>query len=125
MLRVATLAMAVLALAPLARSQSGTAATSTPVPFRVGERLEYEIRYGPFRGSADMEVTSLDTIRGRPAWHAEFSVRGGIPFFRINDHYEVNSDFMAIVVVGPATVGALIGAIGGGFIARHSLSDRS
>ena len=44
---------------------------------------------------------------------------------RINDHYEVNSDFMAIVVVGPATVGALIGAIGGGFIARHSLSDRS
>ena len=44
---------------------------------------------------------------------------------RINDHYEVNSDFMAIVVVGPATAGALIGAISGGFIARHSLSDRS
>ena len=44
---------------------------------------------------------------------------------RINDHYEVNSVFMAIVVVGPATVGAFIGAFGGGIIAHHSFTDRS
>jgi small-conductance mechanosensitive channel len=44
---------------------------------------------------------------------------------RINDHYEFNSVFMAIIVVGPATVGAFIGALGGALIARHILIDRS
>ncbi len=43
---------------------------------------------------------------------------------RINDHFEVNSDFAAIVVVGPATAGALIGALGGGLMARYMLTDR-
>jgi hypothetical protein len=43
---------------------------------------------------------------------------------RINDHYEVNSTFMAIVVVAPATIGALIGAVGGGVIARYAAADR-
>jgi hypothetical protein len=44
---------------------------------------------------------------------------------RIGDHYELNSVFVAIVVVGPATAGALIGAVGGGLIARHISADRS
>ena len=44
---------------------------------------------------------------------------------RIDDHYELNSDFMAIVLVGPATAGALIGAVGGGLIARYISADRS
>jgi hypothetical protein len=44
---------------------------------------------------------------------------------RINDHYELNSVFIAIVVVCPAAAGALIGAIGGGLIARHISADRS
>lgn len=44
---------------------------------------------------------------------------------RIGDHYEPNSVFMAIVVVGPAAAGALIGAVGGGFIARYISADRS
>jgi len=45
--------------------------------------------------------------------------------FRITDHYEIHSEFMAIVVIGPATVGALIGAVGGGVIARYLSLDRS
>ena len=44
---------------------------------------------------------------------------------RINDHYEFNSVFASIVVVGPATAGALIGAVGGGLVARYLLLDRS
>jgi Protein of unknown function (DUF3108) len=88
MFRIIALAIAVLALAPRAESQSGSVATPVRVPYGVGERLEYEIRYGPFKGAADMEITELDTVRGRQAWHAEFSVRGGIPFFRVNDRYE-------------------------------------
>lgn len=88
--RVVPLAFALLAFAPPpgAESQSDTVAAPRRAPFGVGERLEYEIRYGPFRGSADMEITELDTVRGREAWHAQFNVRGGIPFFRVDDHYE-------------------------------------
>ncbi|HEY4273142.1 MAG TPA: hypothetical protein VGM65_14175 [Candidatus Udaeobacter sp.] len=43
---------------------------------------------------------------------------------RIGDHYEINSEFMAIVVVGPATAGAVVGAIIGGLIARYSFTAR-
>jgi hypothetical protein len=35
-----------------------------------------------------MQIAGVDTIRGRPAWHAEFTIRGGAPFFRVNDLYE-------------------------------------
>ena len=89
MLRVAGLAIAVLALAPRVESQSGAGAAPVHVPFGVGERLEYQIGYGPFnRGTASMEIVGLDTIRGRQAWHGEFDVRGGVPFFRVEDHDE-------------------------------------
>ena len=44
---------------------------------------------------------------------------------RINDYYEANSVFMAIVVVGPAAVGAVFGAVGGDLIACYILADRS
>src|ERR1700730_15448604 len=38
------------------------------VPFGVGERLEYEVRFGALRvGNAHMEVVALDNLRGRPA----------------------------------------------------------
>lgn len=95
-LRVAAMTVAALSLAPHARSQPVAGPALPRVPFGVGERLEYEIRYGPFRGGADMEITGLDTVRGRPAWHAAFSVRGGIPFFRVDDRYETWIDIHAI-----------------------------
>ena len=60
-----------------------------PVPFNVGERLEYDVKFGFLRvGSGAMEVSRLDTVRGREAWHTVFSLRGGIPGFRVNDRYE-------------------------------------
>jgi hypothetical protein len=83
----AAAAIALLALAPRAEAQ-GRGNVRLPITFGVGERLEYEIRYGPFTSGAEMEIANLDTIRGRPAWHAEFSVHGGVPFFRVNDNYE-------------------------------------
>ncbi|HEY6089798.1 MAG TPA: DUF3108 domain-containing protein [Gemmatimonadaceae bacterium] len=59
------------------------------VPFGPGERLEYEVRFGSIRvGSAQMEVVSLDNLRGRPAWHTAFWVRGGNFLYRVNDVYE-------------------------------------
>ena len=64
----------------------------TPVggdlPFVVGERLEYEVRFGPIRGEGSMEVLAEDTVRGRNALHLSFAIRGGIPLLRIDDQLD-------------------------------------
>ena len=59
------------------------------VPFGVGERMEYEVRFGRVRvGRAHMEVVALEHLRGRPAWHTAFWVQGGNFLYRVNDVYE-------------------------------------
>ncbi|MFN2565217.1 MAG: DUF3108 domain-containing protein [Gemmatimonadaceae bacterium] len=60
-----------------------------PVPFGVGERLEYEVKFGGIRvGAGFMEVSKMDSIRGREVWHTSFGIRGGLAFYRVNDRYE-------------------------------------
>ncbi|HEU4630754.1 MAG TPA: DUF3108 domain-containing protein [Gemmatimonadaceae bacterium] len=64
-------------------------ATASPVPFGVGERLEYDVKFGSIKaGEGVMEVRGIETIRGRPAYHTYFQVKGGIPFFRVNDIFQ-------------------------------------
>ena len=59
------------------------------VPFGVGERLEYDVKFGSLRvGNAHMEVVALDNLRGRPSWHTAFWVQGGNFLYRVNDVYE-------------------------------------
>jgi hypothetical protein len=59
------------------------------LPFRRGERLEYQVKYGFVGvGSAALEVVGLDTVRGAPVLHTVFSVRGGVRVYRVNDRYE-------------------------------------
>ncbi len=59
------------------------------VPFGVGERLEYDVKFGALKvGNAHMEVVALDNLRGRPAWHTAFWVQGGNFLYRVNDVYE-------------------------------------
>jgi hypothetical protein len=59
------------------------------VPFGVGERLEYDVKFGALRvGNAHMEVVALDNLRGRVAWHTAFWVQGGNFLYRVNDVYE-------------------------------------
>jgi hypothetical protein len=59
------------------------------VPFGVGERLDYEVRLSGIRvGGGFMEVSKMDSIRGREAWHTSFGIRGGLAFYRVNDRYE-------------------------------------
>ncbi|HMN10287.1 MAG TPA: DUF3108 domain-containing protein [Gemmatimonadaceae bacterium] len=73
---------------------TGRIASDTPpappvAPFAVGERLTYEVRFGALRvGRGSMEVLDTVTLRGRPAWHTRFRVRGGIPFYRVDDILE-------------------------------------
>jgi hypothetical protein len=55
----------------------------------VGERLEYDVKFGPIKvGRASMEVVDVEEVRGRRAWHTRFQVTGGTLFFRVNDVLE-------------------------------------
>lgn len=66
-----------------------TAISPARVPFTVGERLSYDVHFGAIRaGSGSMEVRGIETVRGRRAFHTVFQVRGGVPFYRVNDVIE-------------------------------------
>jgi hypothetical protein len=75
-------------------AHSPTPAAPSHVPFGVGERLEYDVKFGlrllpEMRvGSASMEVAGLDTLRGHDVWHTVFAVRGGFRVYKVNDRYE-------------------------------------
>ena len=59
------------------------------LPFKEGERLEYQVKFGFLSvGSAALEVLGLDRIRGTPTVHSVFSVSGGMKLYRVNDRYE-------------------------------------
>jgi len=59
------------------------------VPFRVGERLVYGARYGPFSvGTATMQVAGIDTIRGVEAVHFVFLIDGGALWYHIHQNLE-------------------------------------
>lgn len=77
---------ATIILAVPVHAQEGPRAS---VPFGVGELLEYDIKYGKLQvGRGSMEVLPMDTVRGNDTWHTIFRLRGGIPFYRVNDKYE-------------------------------------
>ena len=59
------------------------------VPFGVGERFTYDVKLGPFKaGRGSMEVTGIDTVRGRPAYRAVFRVKGGILGYKADNTME-------------------------------------
>jgi hypothetical protein len=63
--------------------------TPLPVPYGVGERLEYDVKFGRLHvGSGSMEVADVQEVRGRSTWHTVFQVHGGTFFYRVNDQYE-------------------------------------
>jgi hypothetical protein len=79
---VRALALSLIALIP-------RPATPTKTPFGVGERMEYEVRFGPLKvGNGHMEVVAIENLRGRDAWHTAFWVQGGTFFYKVNDVYE-------------------------------------
>jgi len=84
------LVMGALLLAlPMSAQESTRPAGAARVPFGVGERLEFDIRFGKLHvGTGVMEVLPFDTVRGRDAWHTVFRLSGGIPFYHVNDRYE-------------------------------------
>lgn len=59
------------------------------VPFDIGERLTFDVKFGALKvGTGRMEVMGMQDVRGREAWHTRFTVKGGIPFYKVNDRME-------------------------------------
>ena len=68
------------------------AASDSPrmeVPFSTGERLTFDVKFGPLRvGTGNMEVLGTEIIRGREAWRTRFTVKGSALGFRVRDRLE-------------------------------------
>jgi hypothetical protein len=102
MVHAAALVIALVAFAGRATSQSSQVVqqseqpTRRRVPFGVGEVLEYDIRVAFARGNARLEIVNIDTVRGRPAAHARFTIRGGMPGFRVDEKYDTWVDIANI-----------------------------
>ncbi|MEO6529022.1 MAG: DUF3108 domain-containing protein [Gemmatimonadaceae bacterium] len=66
-----------------------TTASARPTMLVVGERLEYDVKFGKLQvGHGSMEVRERTDVRGRETFHTVFAIRGGIPFFRVDDRLE-------------------------------------
>jgi hypothetical protein len=58
-------------------------------PFGVGERLDFEARFGGVRvGNAFMEVYGFEQLRGRDAYHTMFRISGGTLFFKVDSRFD-------------------------------------
>ncbi|UCF21523.1 MAG: DUF3108 domain-containing protein [Gemmatimonadota bacterium] len=65
------------------------AAEVAPVPFGVGERLDYRVKFGPLKvGQAFMAVEGVDSVAGHPTYHLRSVIEGGTPFYKLNDKQE-------------------------------------
>jgi len=83
----ALLAGMLLATGSPVRGQEPAAATA--VPFRVGEQLTYQVKYGKIPiGRASMNVLGIEDVRGRPSYHVRFRIDGGLPGLQVHDRYE-------------------------------------
>ena len=78
-----------LLLAASSHAQNGNG-DALPVPYGVGERLEYDVRFGKLHvGSGSMEVAGIQDVRGRETWHTVYQVHAGLRFvYSIDDTFE-------------------------------------
>ena len=85
---VTVLALLSLSQPPAAGAQTDATASaitttpSKPFPFGAGEKLEYVAKLGSMHvGRGSMEITGVEDVRGRPAVHTNFRLRGRALFF--------------------------------------------
>lgn len=81
--------LAVQAQTPRVAANDEPAPAVAPVPFGVGERAEYKVSVGLFGGVGEgsMEVVTVDTIYGHPAYELRFDLKGGVLFAKIDDTF--------------------------------------
>lgn len=73
----------------MAQTDSSTSTAPAPLaksfPFGAGERMEYVAKYGWNNiGRGSMEVLRVEDLRGRPAVHTNFQLKGRYLFFSAN-----------------------------------------
>ena len=88
---VIAIGLVTMSVASATQAQTATGSTTTPVsrPFVPGERLSYDVFFGAIKvGTGSMEVSGIDTVRGRSAYHTTFRLNGGIPFYKVDDTFE-------------------------------------
>lgn len=74
--------------APVSAVEADSHATKA-LPFGPGELLTYDVKLGGLGvGDASMEITGWDTAQGHKVFHSLFKVKGGIPFFHVDDELE-------------------------------------
>jgi hypothetical protein len=72
-------------------------ANAAPVPWTIGERLVYDVRFGFIKaGSGEMVMRGIESVRGRPAWHGRFTVHGGYLALRVDDVLETWMDAVTL-----------------------------
>lgn len=81
--RAATVVLGVVLLA------AAGPASAPQRPYGPGERAEYRVKLGGISvGRGSLEMLGVQTVNGRPAYHARMTVQGGVPGARVNDLYE-------------------------------------
>ncbi len=81
------------ALSAVAQEDTTSSDTAVPeiasVPFGVGERFDYRVKFGPLKvGEAVMEVAGIDTVAGFPTYHLRSEIQGSVPFYKLRDVQE-------------------------------------
>jgi hypothetical protein len=77
-----------------AAAQDGPPAAETiespaAVPFGIGERLDYQVKFGPLRvGKAHMLVEAIEPVAGHPTYHLYSVIEGSTPFYKLVDKQE-------------------------------------
>lgn len=72
-----------------AQPAPGADLTPADVPFGVGERLDYRVKFGPLRvGEAHMVVQGVERVDGHPTYHLNTVIEGSTPFYKLVDKQE-------------------------------------
>ena len=76
-------------VAPLAAQNNTEAPPQHALGFEIGETLIYEAKFGFITlGSGMMNIAGIDTVRGEPALHTIFVLRGGGMIYRLHDRMD-------------------------------------
>jgi hypothetical protein len=79
----------VLCAAPASAQNDGVPSSPSALGFEIGETLLYEAKFGFITlGSGMMNVAGVDTVRGDPALHTIFVLRGGGMIYRLHDRMD-------------------------------------
>jgi hypothetical protein len=113
-------------------SADGAPRTADAAVMPIGERLVYDVKFGAIKvGTGAMEVREVDDVRGRDAWHTIFTIKGGVPLYKVDDRMESwidTASFTSLRFVqeyprGPATSHQAHRAIPGAWRVRRRGND--